>query len=487
MREKNPVTYYKEKFRPQFHFSPELNYTNDPCGLVYFQGEYHLFYQHNPFDMDQDPNRIFWGHAISSDLLHWRHMPVPLGPDEAGGISTGCGVVDWNDTSGLFGGKPGLVLIYVYVRYNVWEAPALAYSTDRGRSWVKLHGRNPLLSPGKTGQLKDTKVFWHEPTKRWIMLLTSDVLRLYSSPNLLDWTAESEVTGVRSECPDLFELPVDGDESNTKWVINLAGRSYHLGSFDGHQFVPETEAIPMNFGPDAYASQSWSDVPDGRRIMIDWMMAWKYSRRLDIIPTRPWNGSMSIPRVLSLRSTADGPRLFQHFIEEIVSLRTESYSHAGAVVQDGQSFEPDFVGTCLEIELELALGAATRCGIEVMGSARTVYLFDHKPHKIDGEGTTIGYDVTKQELFVDRRKSGTVYSEEFAREYRAPLRPQEGRIRLHILTDWSSVETIANDGEAVVSALIYPTPFGGDIRVFAEGGDVTVSSLRIHRLRSVWD
>ena len=226
-----PITYYREKFRPQYHFSPERNFINDPCGLVHFGGEYHLFYQHNPFDLDQDPNILYWGHAISTDLLHWRHLPLQLGPDENGGISTGCGVVDWHDTSGLFGGQPGLVLIYVYVRFDVWEAPALAYSGDRGRTWHKLHDRNPLLDPGTPGQLKDTKVFWHGPTGRWVMVLTSDQLRVYSSPNLLDWRFESVVDGVRSSCPDLFELPVDGAGGRTKWVLTLAGRFYHLGAF----------------------------------------------------------------------------------------------------------------------------------------------------------------------------------------------------------------------------------------------------------------
>ena len=486
-RQHQPITYYREKFRPQYHFSPERNFINDPCGLVYFQGEYHLFYQYNPFDLDQDPNILYWGHAVSDDLLHWRHMPLQLGPDELGGISTGCGVVDWNDTSGLFGGRSGLVLIYVYVRYDVWEAPALAYSTDRGRTWIKLRSRNPLLDPGTPGQLKDAKVFWHQPSERWIMLLTSKVLRIFSSPNLLDWTPQSDISGVRSECPDLFELPVDGNLDDAKWVLTLAGRSYHLGAFDGQTFEPETAAIPMNYGPDAYASQSWSDVPDGRRIMIDWMMAWRYARRLDIIPTRPWNGSMSLPRELTLRSTADGVRLFQNPIAELARLRVRSCQHDGVRVPEGTPFVPDLTGTCVELEAVFELGTAERFGLEVMASDRTAYVFDHRSHRIDGERTRITYHVAAGELVVDRRSAGTVYAEEFAQQYRAPLAPQGGRIALRILTDWCSVETIANHGAAVISTLIFPTPFGGGIRVFADGGAVTLQALRVHQLRSVWD
>ena len=481
------ITYYREKFRPQYHFSPERNFINDPCGLVHFAGEYHLFYQYNPFDLDQDPNLLYWGHAISDDLLHWRHMPLQLGPDDLGGISTGCGVVDWHDTSGLFGGQPGLVLIYVYVRYDVWEAPALAFSRDRGRTWHKLYDRNPLLDPGEPGQLKDAKVFWHAPTERWVMVLTSDQLCVYSSPNLLDWRFESAVEGIRSECPDLFELPVDGDEESAKWVLTLGGRFYHLGAFDGRTFTPETGAIPMNFGPDAYASQSWSDAPGGRRIMIDWMMAWRYARRLDIIPTRPWNGSMSLPRELTLRNTANGVRLFQNPIAELVSLRALSCRHEGITVREGIPFVPDLAGTCVEIEAEFRLGTATRFGLEVMASDRTIYVFAHRSHRIAGERTRITYDVAAAELAVDRRTAGTVYAEEFAQEYRAPLAPANGRINLHVLADWSSVETIANRGQLVISTLVFPTPFGGGIRVFARGGAVTLERLRVHQLGSVWN
>ena len=159
----HPITYYREKFRPQYHFSPERNFTNDPCGLVHFDGEYHLFYQYNPFDLDQDPNLLYWGHAISTDLLHWRHMPLQLGPDENWAVSRPVAAW-WTGTipRDCSAAGRGLVLIYVYVRYDVWEAPALAYSSDRGRTWHKLHDRNPLLDPGEPGQLKDAKVFWHD-------------------------------------------------------------------------------------------------------------------------------------------------------------------------------------------------------------------------------------------------------------------------------------------------------------------------------------
>ena len=221
--------------------------------------------------------------------------------------------------------------------------------------------------------------------------------------------------------------------------------------------------------------------------MIDWMMAWRYARRLDVIPTRPWNGSFSLPRELSLRSTARGARLFQNPIVELASLRERSCLHEEVTVREEAPFVPDLAGACVEIKAEFRLDSATRFGLEVMAGDRTVYVFAHRSHRIAGECTRITYDVDARELAVDRRMAGTVYDEEFAREYRAPLAPVDGRIVLHVLTDWSSVETIANDGELVISTLVFPTPFSGGIRVFADGGAVALERLRVHRLRSVWN
>ena len=196
---------------------------------------------------------------------------------------------------------------------------------------------------------------------------------------------------------------------------------------------------------------------------------------------------MSLPRELTLRNTANGVRLFQNPIAELVSLRALSCRHEGITVREGIPFVPDLAGTCVEIEAEFRLGTATRFGLEVMASDRTIYVFAHRSHRIAGERTRITYDVAAAELAVDRRTAGTVYAEEFAQEYRAPLAPANGRISLHVLADWSSVETIANRGELVISTLVFPTPFGGGIRVFARGGAVTLERLRVHQLGSVWN
>lgn len=483
-----PITYYREKFRPQYHFSPEEGFINDPNGLVYYDGEYHLFFQYNPFDLHQDPNYVYWGHAISTDLLHWQHMPLRLGPDELGSLYSGSAVVDWNNSSGFFDGKPGLVAFFAYSDWNVREEPGLAYSRGRGRSWTKYEGNPVIPNPGVGSHFRDPKVFWYKPTERWIMVLGGGPLRIYSSENLIDWVPECTLTDIESECPDLFELPVDGDADNTKWVLNLAGRFYYIGFFDGHRFTPESDKIIMNYGPDAYAAQTWSDIPeeDGRRIMVNWMMSWQYANRLDIIPTRPWNGSMSIPHVLTLKKSDQDILLIQNPIEELISLRTRSFTCENIAIAPGSYFVPDIRGMCLEIEAEFELGTATEFGLEIRQSDRTRRHTGVEVKPIEGEKTVIGYDVSAKELYVDRRETGTVYDDLFARVFRGPLTPRDNRIRLHLLIDWSSVETFANDGELVISTLIFPTPFSENVRVFARGGIVELLSMHIHKIKSVW-
>ena len=486
--ESKPFIYYKERFRPQIHFSPETNFLNDPNGLVYFEGEYHLFYQHNPYGMFQDPHNAFWGHAISTDLLHWQHMPVQLGPDQYGGMASGSGVVDWHDSSGLFGGKPGLVLMYTCYDWNAYEAPGIAYSRDRGRSWEKYGGNPVLPNQGLRAHLRDPKVLWYEPTQRWIMVLGGGPLRIYSSVNLLDWQEESVLEDISSECPDLFELPIDGEKNNTKWVINMAGRYIYLGSFDGHRFTPESDKIDINYGPDSYAAQSWSDIPaeDGRWIMINWMMTWAYALNLDIIPTRPWNGAITIPHELTLASSDSGIKLMQKPIREIETIREKSYSCSDIEITGGSVFVPEIRGMSLDIEVEFEMAGAAEFGLEVLQSDRTRQHLGDKILTVEQETTVVSYSTYNKQLVVDRTNSGVTHDEKFAKAYSAPLLPKNNRIKLRIITDCSSVETFANDGEVVITTQVFPLPYSDNVKVFAKGGSVRLLSLKIHRLKSVW-
>src|SRR5258708_21350232 len=325
-------TRYDELYRPQFHFSPAANWTNDPNGLIYYKGEYHLFYQYHPFSMVWGP--MHWGHAVSPDLIHWTQLPIALYPDELGRIFSGSAVADVNNTSGMLPGG-GLVAIFTYhksVNGERQESQGMAYSADNGRTWTKYAG-NPVIPAGGK-DFRDPKVFWHAESGRWVLVLAAgDRLKLYTSPDLIHWTFASDFgvhqgahTGVW-ECPDMFPLKVDGQ---TKWVVLTSldgapaggrGTQYFIGSFDGKTFTNEnspTVTLWMDFGRDNYAGITYNNEPDGSLVLIAWINDWTYARN---IPTSPWRGAMTIPRQLELKQLADGIRLVESPVKQLESLR----------------------------------------------------------------------------------------------------------------------------------------------------------------------
>ena len=319
---------YAEPHRPQFHFTPAINWTNDPNGLVYHDGEWHLFYQYNPFG--DRWGHMSWGHAVSPDLFRWKHLDVAI--PEAGDVMafSGSAVVDSRNTTG-FGqsGKPPIVAIYTS-RTTADQTQSIAFSVDRGRTWIQYEG-NPVLDV-EDPAFRDPKVFWHEGTQRWIMavvLANQRKVSLYGSPDLKAWMHLSDFgpQGAHPvsnwECPDLFELPVEGEPGATKWVLQVdsgrghpwtgSGCQYFVGEFDGVRFrndnPPET-ALWLDWGRDFYAAQSYAGVPDtdGRRIVIGWINNWMYANRT---PTSPWRGAQSVPRQLQLKRFREGLRLVQ--------------------------------------------------------------------------------------------------------------------------------------------------------------------------------
>jgi sucrose-6-phosphate hydrolase SacC (GH32 family) len=316
---------YREKYRPQFHFSSSKNWLNDPNGLVFYQGEYHLFFQYNPTGLEH--RNMHWGHAISRDLVHWVQLPVALYLDKEGSMYSGSAVVDWNNTSG-FGkdGKPPLVLIYTGTRVG----QCLAYSLD-GRTFTK-YGRNPVLGNVAPGN-RDPKVIWHEPTKHWIMILyvQKDRFDLFRSPNLKDWMPLKpiEFKGAH-ECPDLFPIARESDPKQVKWAAVSASGSYVIGSFDGNTFNVEHGPIDFRFG---YAVQTFSDEPNGRRIQIAWLS------NKPAYPGMPFNQQMTVPVELRLRSTPTGPRLFRWPVKELDMLRTKTLSSAEGLTTDCYDIE----------------------------------------------------------------------------------------------------------------------------------------------------
>ncbi|MBW8351385.1 glycoside hydrolase family 32 protein [Bacillus sp. IITD106] len=486
---------YKERYRPQYHFSPQENWMNDPNGMVYFEGEYHLFYQYYPDGTTWGP--MHWGHAVSTDLVHWEHLPIALAPDENGMIFSGSAVVDWNDTSGFFNGEAGLVAIYTSAdTYPNSDRPrqrqSIAYSTDCGRTWT-TYEENPVLSDINITDFRDPKVFWHHETGRWVMVLAAgQTVRLYTSRNLKDWEFASEFGENQGshqgvwECPDLFELPVQGSENLKKWVLFVSigddpeekegsRTQYFIGDFDGKTFKndhsPET-ILWLDNGRDNYAGVSWSDVPqeDGRRIYIGWMSNWKYAI---LTPTKEWRSAMTLPRVLSLKTCENGIRLFQSPVKELENIRSNPMRIQGKTFEPGEHLLHELNGNAFEIIAECEVNDAEELGFKIRNSAE--------------EETIIGYDAEKKEVFVDRTHSGDAsFHQDFAGKHGVTLHPKGNKIKFHIYVDWSSIEVFVNDGEKVITDLIFPKEDGKEIVLFASGSDVTLSSFEFFQLKSVW-
>ncbi|WP_123041822.1 GH32 C-terminal domain-containing protein [Cohnella candidum] len=472
--------YFTEKFRPQYHLSPETGNMSDPNGMVYFEGEYHQFYQHSGQ----------WGHAVSKDLLHWEQLPLAIAKDDLGDIWSGSAVVDRNDTTGFFGGKPGLVAIFTHFKNGV-QSQSIAYSADKGRTWTKYAG-NPVIPNPNVKDFRDPKVFWHEATKSWVMVVSVDQkVWFYRSPDLKNWTRSGEFgLGHGShaavwECPDLFELPVEGS-GEKKWVLTVSignnsatkgsKAQYFIGSFDGSTFKDDNGPANVSwtdYGKDFYAAVSYSDIPkeDGRRIWLGWMSNWRYPFAM---PTGVWKGNMSIPRVLKLRKIPDqGIRLVQEPIEELKTLRGNPRKVKKMTLSPGRNPLEGVKGTNYELEAEFDAGSGHSFGAKVRAGE-------------GGQETVIRYDPKMNVLLLDRSHSGvTDFEGGFAEAMAAPLVPKDGKIKLRIFVDETTVEVFANDGEAVLSAIVFPDPTSDDIGLFADG-DVTLNHASYYPMRTVW-
>lgn len=442
---------YHESLRPQFHFTAERNWLNDPNGLVFFEGEYHLFFQHNP--IGNEWGNMTWGHAVSDDLVHWRQLENALAPDARGTIYSGSAVVDWRNTAGLqTGEEPALVALYTAAGNQSPESTGqpftqcLAFSNDRGRTWSKYNG-NPVLGH-VAGENRDPKVIWHEPTQQWVMALYLDgnEFALYRSPDLKSWTLTDkfEVPG-SIECPDLFELPVVGCSGETKWVFWTANNVYLVGDFDGKKFTPDGGPQQFEFGANRFAAQTYSDIPasDGRRIQIAWMRDGKY-------PGMPFNQQMTFPTTLSLHTTAAGYRLHSQPVTEIEALRGEALVWSGAL-DDGVNPLEKLAGDAYDFELTVLPGKAE----EVVLTLR---------------GMNVEYDASKEELTCG------------ASRVRVPL--ENGELHLRVLVDRTSLEVFANRGAVSISNCFLPD--GANRTYQLQGAGARVESLKVWPLRSAW-
>lgn len=448
---KNAEDLYREPLRGQFHFSPRRGWNNDPNGCVYYKGEWHLFFQHNPYGWAW--GNMHWGHAVSRDLVHWEELGDVLFPDDFGAMFSGSAVVDHANTSG-FGTADNPPLVLFYTAAGNPTVQCIAYSAD-GRTFTKC-AANPIVGQITPGN-RDPKVFWHEPTKRWVMVLYVErpeqrrTMEFFTSPNLRDWTPASVTEGIKGtnylyECPDFFELPVDGDPARTKWVLLGASTEYAVGTFDGKTFTAEATKLPGHLGRGFYAPQSFNNVPDGRRIMIGWWMTETKGM--------PFNQSMSLPLELGLKDTAVGPRLTFAPALELEGLRRSSRQLGGStLVPGGPNPLAGISGELVELRVEFEPNSAR----EVVFTVR---------------GATIAYDVERQELVV----AGL----------RAPAPLAKGRQRLTVFCDRTGLEVFAADGLCYVPVPFQPKPDERALTLEARGGAVTIHALEMHQLESIW-
>lgn len=488
-----PEPLWNEKWRPRYHYTPERNWLNDPNGLVFHDGEYHLFHQYNADGIPSDHKD--WFHAVSRDLVHWEPLGVAIKGEDGVSIWSGSAVVDHRNTSG-FGkdGEPAMVAIYTGFRLaDGMQSQCIAYSTDRGRTWSK-YAKNPVIDWEPS--FRDPKVFWHEPTRKWVMVVSKadeKRVRFYGSPDLKRWEKLSTFGPAGApvdrkanwECPDLFPLPIEGEPGKTKWVLHAgmggghvsggSGGEYFIGEFDGTAFrndnAPDV-VLWAGYGKDDYAAISWNDAagPNGEAYWIGWMSGLQYAGD---IPTHPWLSGLTLPRVLSLRRFPEGLRLITKPAPQLKTLRGVSRRYEGEVVAPDRAFVPDrsVWGDALEIEAVLKPGSAREVGIVV--------------RKGEDEETRVGYDVAQKALFVDRTRSGrTDFNAAFPGRSSGPLSMRDGTVSLRLFVDRASVEVFGNGGETVLTELIFPKPGSQGVQVYAMGGAAEVVSLRIWKLGS---
>jgi fructan beta-fructosidase len=440
------------QYRPAFHFSPQRNWMNDPNGLVFAGGVYHLFFQYHPDGLTWGP--MHWGHATSRDLLHWDEQPIALYPDDLGMIFSGSIVIDRENTSGLGGeGKAPWVAIFTHhdplkekVGGNFHQYQSIAYSLDDGFSWTKYAGNPVLPNPG-IKDFRDPKVFWHDDTQRWIMSLAAgDRVLFYSSPDLKNWVLESAfdgfdiATGNVVECPDLVALDFEGRQ---RWVLIVSfvsgapnggsGTRYVVGDFDGYRFAAEHDDVRwLDYGPDNYAGVTFHNTGE-RVLLIGWMSNWLYAQA---VPTAPWRSAMTLPRELSLGG-ADGRAMLSQHVPPIFD---------GEALLDGD-WHSDLSAVWSQADgtLILSLNAENQPTFELTLSNDI------------GDRIVIGFDSTKQHYYIDRLHAGqSSFSPEFPRRANAPRIGASHGTDITLYFDKGSVELFADNGTTTMTCLYFP-------------------------------
>jgi fructan beta-fructosidase len=478
----------QEPHRPQIHFSPKAHWINDPNGMVYHNGIYHLFFQYYPGSSVWGP--MHWGHATSSDLVHWKEQPIALYPDSLGYIFSGSAVVDKNNTSGF--GKNGKVpLVAIFTHHDPvgekekridHQNQSIAFSLDDGKTWTK-YAHNPVVKNPGIIDFRDPKVMWFEPQKKWVMTLaTKDYITFYSSPDLKSWTKESEfgkeigAHGGVWECPDLITLDDNGKQ---RWVliVNLnpgapnsgSGTQYFIGDFDGKNFTTEqTDARWMDYGPDNYAGVTWSNTGK-RKILIGWMTNWLYAR---VVPTEIWRNALTIPRDLKLKQVGKdiflvsqpAPELSKIQSKPVVIPNLRITKSIDIVAKTGKIKFPCRLNLNLDEIKDFSLVISNETGEEIV----------------------VGYDKKQNQYFIDRSKSGkTDFHKDFAARHIAPRFTNNSKMNITLIIDVSSVEIFADDGLTVMTSVFFPNQPYNKIHVQSTDA-VIIKKLEYISLNSIW-
>lgn len=476
-----PVPPATPQYRPAYHFTPTAHWMNDPNGMVYHKGTYHLFFQHYPEGMEWGP--MHWGHATSPDMVSWKEQPIALFPDSLGMIFSGSAVIDANNTAGF--GKDAMVAIFTHhdpvaekKGTNKHQNQSLAYSLDEGKTWKK-YAQNPVLKNPGIPDFRDPKVSWHEASKKWVMTLaTKDRITFFASPNLKDWTKLSEfgeklgAHGGVWECPDLFPLTLNG---KTHWVllvsINPGGPNggsatqYFVGQFDGKTFTPQTTTQKwIDWGKDDYAGVTFAGT-GARKIFLGWMSNWEYANQA---PTSPWRSAMTAPRDLALKQV--GPEIY------LTSTPTPEVAKLA---------QPSQVLKNLTVKPELGLSDKVRITspqFQLKLSTKQLQDFALVLSNTGGEELVIGYDKKANQYFIDRTKAGlTSFSDKFAGRHTGPRLATGPAADLTLLFDATSVELFADGGLTTMTEIFFPKQPFTQLKLRSATG-ITVDALTYAKL-----
>ncbi len=476
-------------YRPSFHFSPDSNWINDPNGLVYFKGKYHLFFQYNPFGNIW--GYMSWGHAVSTDLVQWTQLPVAI-PEFTKNdsittmIFSGSAVIDSFNTTGFAKQKGQMPMVAIYTSnvttptVQLAQNQSIAYSLDDGNTWEE-YDKNPVLDIGSK-EFRDPKVFWYARKKKWIIVVskaTMHAVQFYESADLKTWKYLSEFgnlgdTNKAWECPDIFELHVEGSKEK-KWVLSVSsshpqkdylGMQYFVGDFDGETFKADSFRYPLyiDYGKDYYAGVTYNNIPakDGRTIMIGWANCWNYAR--DIPTGDVWRGLYSLPRQLTLKKTGKKYSLIQMPVKEFDGLRKPVFSLGNKKIDS--IFTIPFNGDSYEIDLQIDPKNAEEAGIKILKSAN--------------EETELVYNSRLKEILLDRTKSGNVeFNKQFPSIENVSALLHNGIIKLRVIVDKCLIEVFINDGEETITDLVFPNKNDGGIQLFATGRKPVFKTVKI--------